>query len=60
MPDTSPTVSMAETKAIRQKPTMAATLNSNPYLKGWGRAKAAERFHDEVMASTVRMPTPNA
>ena len=58
IPDTSPTVSTAETKAIRQKPMIAAAENSKPYLNGCGKAKAAERAHEPAMSPKGSFPTP--
>ena len=53
MPLTSPTVSIAEMKAIRQKPMMAAAENSIPYLKGLGKDSHAALLK---LAITPRSP----
>jgi hypothetical protein len=57
MPETSPTVSIAEITAMRQKPMIAAAVNSMP--KGTGsaarrppRARPGEADHAERQART--------
>ena len=43
MPDTSPTVSMAEITAMKHMPMMMAVLNSTPHLKGTGSSNIPAR-----------------
>ena len=60
IPDTSPTVSTAETNAIRQKPMTAARLNSKPYANGDGTWNAAARLMLVAMLSNETISVKNS